>query len=69
MKSKVYIATITYRDKDVWQSFSIEVTAKNKRQARDRAWDYALFTKVIGFRSIYSVTAFKHKPGEYLISL
>ncbi|EMX2896289.1 hypothetical protein AAG154_001581 [Listeria innocua] len=30
MKSKTYVATITYRDDGVYQSFTLEVAAKNK---------------------------------------
>ncbi|HDI0501219.1 hypothetical protein KQX72_06035 [Listeria monocytogenes] len=61
MKSKTYVATVTYRDNGVYQSFTLEVDAKNKIQARTIAYSHALFEKSIGIRSIYSVRAFKHK--------
>ncbi|EAE7121794.1 hypothetical protein BI410_14795 [Listeria monocytogenes] len=61
MKSKTYVATVTYRDDGVYQSFTLEFAAKNKIQARTIAYSHALFEKSIGIRSIYSVSAFKHK--------
>ncbi|EHT9616490.1 hypothetical protein KY071_000504 [Listeria monocytogenes] len=61
MKFKTYVATVTYRDNGVYQSFTLEVASKNKIQARTTAYSHALFEKSIGFRSIYSVSAFKHK--------
>ncbi|EAF4051472.1 hypothetical protein CV125_01915 [Listeria monocytogenes] len=61
MKSKTYVATVTYRDDGVYKSFTLEVDAKNKIQARTIAYSHALFEKSIGIRSIYSVRAFKHK--------
>lgn len=61
MKSKKYVATVTYRDDGIYQSFTLEVTAKNKIQARTIVFSDALFKKHIGFRSIYLVSVFKHK--------
>ncbi|EGP9247976.1 hypothetical protein ACS76D_11650 [Listeria monocytogenes] len=61
MKSKTYVSTVTYRDNGVYQSFTLEVATKNKIQARTIAYSHALFEKSIGIRSIYSVSAFKHK--------
>ncbi|EDA5218107.1 hypothetical protein F8F10_14825 [Listeria monocytogenes] len=61
MKSKTYVATVTYRDNGVYQSFTLEVASKNKIQARTIAYSHALFEKSIGISSIYSVSAFKHK--------